>query len=102
MNRLAAVLSLIFISGVLSAQELPKLKPYSEKEMKEVLVPVQRRDKWGYANACKMVETFDYWNEGEDFKNMSKEKRQVIEDMTHKQLAVGGYRLAHILNRIFK
>ena len=28
----------------------PKLKPYSEKEMKEVLVPVQRRDKWGYAN----------------------------------------------------
>ena len=50
MNRLAAVLSLIFISGVLSAQKLPKLKPFSEKEMKEVLVPVQRRDKWGYAN----------------------------------------------------
>ena len=49
-----------------------------------------------------MVETFDYWDEGEELKRMSKEKRQVIEDMTHKQLAVGGYRLAHILNRIFK
>ena len=33
MNRLAAVLSLIFISGALYAQELPKLKPFSEKEM---------------------------------------------------------------------
>ncbi len=50
MNRLAVVLSLIFISGALCAQELPKLKPFSEKEMKEDLVPVQRRDKWGYAN----------------------------------------------------
>jgi hypothetical protein len=49
-----------------------------------------------------MVETFDYWDEGEEFKKMSKERRQVIEDMTHKQLAVGGYRLAYILNRIFK
>ncbi|MBR0338950.1 MAG: hypothetical protein IIX40_02015, partial [Alistipes sp.] len=73
---------------------------YSEKQIKKFC----KGDpyKWGYANACKMVETFDYWDEGEELKRMSKEKRQVIEDMTHKQLAVGGYRLAHILNRIFK
>ena len=73
---------------------------YTEKEIKKFC----KGDtyKWGYANARKMVETFDYWEENEEFKKMSKEKRQVIEDMTHKQLAVGGYRLAYILNRIFK
>ena len=73
---------------------------YSAKEIKKFC----KGDtyKWGYANARKMVETFDYWDENEDLKKMSKEKRQVIEDMTHKQLAVGGYRLAYILNRIFK
>jgi hypothetical protein len=73
---------------------------YSEKEIKKFCKG--NPYKWGQANARKMVETFDYWDEGEEFKKMSKERRQVIEDMTHKQLAVGGYRLAYILNRIFK
>ena len=49
-----------------------------------------------------MVKTFDYWDEGEELTKMSEERRQVIENMTHKQLAIGGYRLAHLLNRIFK
>ena len=73
---------------------------YSEKQIKKFCKGDTYQ--WGYANACKMVETFDYWDEGEELKRMSKERRQVIEDMTHKQLAVGGYRLAYILNRIFK
>jgi pullulanase/glycogen debranching enzyme len=73
---------------------------YSPKEIKKFC----KGDpyKWGYDNACKMVKTFDYWDEGEEFTKMSKERRQLIEDMTHQQLAIGGYRLAHILNRIFK
>lgn len=73
---------------------------YSEKEIKKFC----KGDpyKWGYANACAMVKTFDYWDEGEELTKMSEERRQVIENMTHKQLAIGGYRLAHLLNRIFK
>ena len=36
---------------MLVAQELPKLKPLSEKEMNETLVPSQKKDgKWGYVN----------------------------------------------------
>lgn len=73
---------------------------YSEKQIKKICKG--NPYKWGYANACMMINTFDYWDEGEDLKKMSKEKRQVIEDLTHQQLAVGGYRLAYILNRIFK
>ena len=73
---------------------------YSEKQIKKICKG--NPYKWGYANACMMINTFDYWDDGEDLKKMSKEKRQVIEDLTHQQLAVGGYRLAYILNRIFK
>ena len=73
---------------------------YTEKEIKKICKG--NTYKWGNANARKMVETFDYYDENEELKKMSKEKRQVIEDLTHQQLAYGGYRLAYILNRIFK
>lgn len=50
MKKLNIILSLLFVSSALIAQEYPKLKPLSEKEMEEKLVPAQRKDKWGYAN----------------------------------------------------
>ena len=73
---------------------------YSDKEIKKIC----KGDpyKWGYANACEMVSTFDYWEEGQNIKSLSEERRAEIEHMMSKQLAIGGYRLASILNHIFK
>lgn len=49
-RTLIAFLSLC-ISYMMVAQELPKMKPLSEKEMNETLVPSQKKDgKWGYVN----------------------------------------------------
>ena len=58
--------------------------------------------KWGIQNARKMLSTFDMWEVDEEFRRMDKERRQAIEDITAEQLVYGGYRLASILNHIFK
>ena len=51
MKRALIALVALCVSGMLMAQELPKLKPLSEKEMNETLVPSQKKDgKWGYVN----------------------------------------------------
>ena len=51
MKRVLIALLSLCISCMMAAQELPKLKPLSEKEMNESLVPAQKKDgKWGYVN----------------------------------------------------
>ena len=58
--------------------------------------------KWGLYNARKMVETYSYWDRGQKFEELSAEQHHMMEDLVHEQIAAAGYRLAHILNTIFK
>lgn len=73
---------------------------YSPKEIKKICKGTPY--KWGDVAAREMVKTFDYWEDGQSYKSLSKEKRVAIEELMHETLAVGGYRLAAVLNRIFK
>ena len=73
---------------------------YSPKQIKSICKG--STIKWAEENARKVIPTFDYWEEGQDIKELSKENRVKIESMMREQLAYGGYRLAHILNKIFK
>ena len=73
---------------------------YSEKEIKKICKGTPY--KWGNDAAREMVKTFSYWEDGQSYKSLSKERREEIENLLHETLAVGGYRLAAVLNRIFK
>ena len=73
---------------------------YTDKQIKKICKGTPY--KWGDVAAREMVKTFDYWKDGQSYKSLSKEKREAIENLTHETLAVGGYRLAAVLNRIFK
>ena len=77
-----------------------KMATLSEKEIKKICKGDSY--KWGNVAAHEMVETFNYWKDGQSYKSLSREERETIENMTHKTLAIGGYRLAAVLNRIFK
>ena len=72
---------------------------YSPKQIKKICKGTPM--KWGVQNARNMVKTFSYWEKGAEFKEISKEQRQNIDDTLHEQLAFAGYRLADILNKIF-
>jgi hypothetical protein len=49
-----------------------------------------------------MVQTYYIWEKGQDFAKLSKEQRKQIDETIHEQLAYAGYRLAAMLNNIFK
>ena len=73
---------------------------YSEKEIKKI--QKGNATKWGIENAKKIQETFSYWEKNAELTKISKEQREQINGMMHEQLAYGGYRLAAVLNNIFK
>ena len=72
---------------------------YSVKQQKKICKGTPT--KWGVQNARKMVKIYHIWEPGTEFKELSKEQRQQIDDILREQLAYGGYRLANILNQIF-
>jgi hypothetical protein len=49
-----------------------------------------------------MVQAYYIWEQGQDFAKLSAEQRAQIDDTIHEQLAYAGYRLAAMLNNIFK
>ena len=57
--------------------------------------------KWTLQNAQRMVKSTTIWEQGEEFRDFSKEQRQQIDNIVHEQVAFAGYRLANILNQIF-
>lgn len=73
---------------------------YTPKQIKKICKGTPTR--WGLENAYKMVATFDMWEDGDNYKELPKEQKQAIEAIMHEQLAYGGYRLAAVLNKIFK
>ena len=73
---------------------------YSAKEIKKI--QKGNATKWGIENAKKIQETFSYWEKNAELTKISKEQREQINGMMHEQLAYGGYRLAAVLNNIFK
>lgn len=50
MRRVSIAFVSIFFSIFLSAQDFPKLKELSERELEEHLIPGERKGKWGYVN----------------------------------------------------
>lgn len=73
---------------------------YSPKQIKKIVKGTPT--KWSVQNGKKMIKTYYFWEKGEEFRNFTPEQRKNFEDITHEQLAYGGYRLAAILNEIFK
>ena len=73
---------------------------YTPKQIKKICKGTPY--KWGDVHAREMLKTFNYWEDGQSIKSLSKENREALERTTHEQLAIGGYRLASILNHIFK
>ena len=73
---------------------------YSPKQIKKITKGTPT--KWSKQNANKMVQTYYIWEKGQDFAKLSKEQRKQIDDTIHEQLAYAGYRLAAMLNNIFK
>ena len=72
---------------------------YSPKQIKKISKGSVA--KWSKLNARNMVKTYDYWEKGDEYRKLSKEKRKEIEQTVHEQLAFAGYRLAGLLNKIF-
>ena len=58
--------------------------------------------KWAIENANIMRASYTLWNEGDEFTEIGEKQRKDIEDHTFMALAKGGYRLAAVLNEIFK
>lgn len=73
---------------------------YSPKQIKKISKGTPT--KWSKQNATKMVQTYYIWEKGQDFAKLSKEQRKQIDETIHEQLAYAGYRLAAMLNNIFK
>lgn len=72
---------------------------YTPKQIKKICKGTPL--KWSSQNAKRMVKTLGIWDQGDEFRDFSKEQRQQIDDIVHEQVALGGYRLASVLNRIF-
>ena len=73
---------------------------YNEKQIKKVCKGTALR--WGMENGANMVKTYECWEDGDDLKSMPKEQIEVIDELVIGQLRKGGYRLASVLNNIFK
>ena len=73
---------------------------YNEKQIKKV--QKGNASKWGIENGRAMVRTYECWEDGDDVKKMTKEQREAIDEIVFGQLRKGGYRLAAVLNNIFK
>jgi hypothetical protein len=73
---------------------------YSPKQIKKIVKGTP--SKWSKQNAYKMVHTYYIWEKGQEFTELSKEQRKQIDETIHEQLAYAGYRLAAMLNNIFK
>ena len=72
---------------------------YSPKQIKKICKGTPA--KWSAQNGKKIIATYYFWEKGEAFAKLSKEQIKKMDDITHEQLAYGGYRLANILNKIF-
>ena len=73
---------------------------YSPKEIKKIQKGTAT--KWGIENGHTMEASYTLWEGGDEFTKISKEQHRAIEEHTYEALAKGGYRLAAVLNTIFK
>lgn len=73
---------------------------YDPKPIKKI--QKGKASKWGSENGHIMAASYTLWEGGDEFTKISKEQRKAIEDHTYGALARGAYRLAAVLNTIFK
>ena len=73
---------------------------YDKKQIKRVCKGTP--SDWARENAHNMVVTYDCWEKGDDLRKMPKEQVEVIDNLVNEQLRKGAYRLAAVLNNIFK
>lgn len=73
---------------------------YSPKQIKKICKGTPYS--WSPANvdACQRGSTM--WESQDEFNNLSQDERQAIEEYMNEQLVKGAYRLAAVLNNIFK
>ncbi|MBR1870004.1 MAG: WG repeat-containing protein, partial [Bacteroidales bacterium] len=50
MKKIIATIAFLFAAAMLFAQDYPVLKPISEKKMSEPVMPLEKKDKWGFAD----------------------------------------------------
>lgn len=79
------------------AKALDKLSPSEIKELQHGNV-----DEWAQANAMVMERLYELLPDGESFEGDDADKRiSYFVDIENRQIQLGGYRLAGILNKIF-
>lgn len=71
---------------------------YSPKQIKKISKGTPT--KWGVQNAYKMVDSYYCWEKGDDVKTLTVEQREKIDEIMFRQLAIAGYRLANVLNKL--
>lgn len=69
MKRTLFTLAILCLACAASAQEYPKLKELSEKEMAETLVPAEKKGRWGYANEKGNFRIKAVFDAAEEFKS---------------------------------